>query len=306
MLAGNGLASISVLDLLLEAWPASDLLVLAPPDDARHSWQPSLALAAHARGVAVLEPPRVNDVDVIAQLGGHGTDLLLSVYYTQIFHPELLDVVEGPAVNVHPSLLPRHRGTAPLIWAIADGDTVTGVTVHRLTRGVDTGPIVDQRTLPIHPDDTGYSLHMKAANLVRAGIANILRSMLAGEGLPDGREQSGEVSHHSKRDPSLNHIDWSQPRERVRNVVRALAPPLPGAYTMLGGQRVHIDAVCAADVQGPVKLPGSVDFRTVPGAVLVWAGDGPLSVGACRVGGVPIAPAALRDRLGVREGEAAR
>ena len=90
------------------------------------------------------------------------------MYYTQLFRA-LLDAMRGRyALNFHPSLLPRHRGVAPLIWAIAEGDAKAGLTVHHIDADVDAGRIVMQRPLPIHRDDTGFSLHMKTAKLVRA------------------------------------------------------------------------------------------------------------------------------------------
>src|SRR5262245_60949870 len=126
VLAGNNEAAVLVLDLLLEEWAPADVLVIAPPGGAKHGWQPSLALHAAEHDVRVLEPEKVNDDEVVDELRRHGSDLLLSVYYTQLFRAPFLEAVDGPAVNFHPSLLPRHRGTAPLFWAIADGDEVDG------------------------------------------------------------------------------------------------------------------------------------------------------------------------------------
>lgn len=283
MLAGNSLAAVYVLDLMLEAWPATDVLVVAPPDALKHDWQPSLGAAARERGVETIEPERVNSPEVVEVLAARGSDLLLSVYYNQIFHPGLLAAVAGPALNFHPSLLPRHRGTAPLVWAVVEGDTTTGVTVHALTEGVDEGPVVLQSPLPIHPEDTGYTLHLKAARLVGAMAARLLRGLLAGAGLPPARDQRGEATHHGRRDPAVNHLDWTQTRERVRNVVRALASPLPGAYSLADGARVVFERVEPADGEGPPRTPGMVEVRPSDGRVLVWAGDGPLHVAGCRV-----------------------
>jgi methionyl-tRNA formyltransferase len=306
VLAGNSLAAAQVLELMLDVWDPAEILVVAAPDDSTHDWQPSLAETARAMGVTTLQPPKVNAPDVIETLRAWGPDLLLSVYYTQIFKPELLDVIAGPALNFHPALLPRHRGTAPLIWAIVDGDEVAGVSVHHLTKGIDTGPLVDQRSLPIHPDDTGYTLHLKASNLVSAMAARILRSLATGGGIPEGQDQAGDATYHSKRDPSVNHLDWRQSRERVRNVVRALAPPLPGAYSLLGALRLQIDAVSFAEVAGPARAPGMIEFRSVPGAAVIWAADGPVTVDACRVDGKPMSPADIKSLPDVIEGDFAR
>ena len=234
VLAGNNKAAVEVLELMLQLWDATEILVVAPPRGPQHSWQPSLAGHAATRGVEVVGPDDVNEGWIVDALRDRASDLLLSVYYTQIFSTSLLDVIHGPRLNFHPSLLPRHRGTAPLIWAIAEGDTQTGVSVHELTVGVDTGPILWQRPLPIHQDDTGYSLHLKAAALVRAIASDLLRRLQLGRDLPDPVAQSGNSTVHTSRDPQLNRIDWSQPDDRIRNIVRALAWPLPGAETSWG------------------------------------------------------------------------
>jgi methionyl-tRNA formyltransferase len=307
VLAGNSQAAVNVLDLLLEAWPREDILVLAPPDDAKHGWQPSLGVAAKERDVEVLQPEAVNDPSILGALDQRGTDLLLSVYYTQIFSPALLGSIRGPALNFHPSLLPRHRGTAPLIWAIVEGDTTTGVTAHVLAEGIDTGPTVDQRVLPIHPMDTGFSLHTKATNLVTAMAARLLRGLRAGTGLPEPRDQLGSVSVHTTRDPTVNHVNWSLPREDVRNIVRALAPPLPGAYSFVGDHRIVFEQVSTVETSTPARSPGMIEFRKPDGPAIVWAADGALAVDRFRVDAQEgIAGIELMHHFGVVDGDVAR
>ncbi len=278
VLAGNGLGGVYVLDLLIEAFPLDDILVIAPSEAERHDWQPVLADRARECGVAVLQPERVNDPDVLERVAVFGPDLLLSVYYTQIFRPELLQTINGPSLNFHPSLLPRHRGTAPLIWSIVEGDEMTGVSVHELTPGIDTGDLVYQRKLGIHPDDTGYSLHLKAANMVRAAAADLLRGLLRGEGLPASVEQHGVASYHSKKDPRVNHLDFTQSRDRVRNIVRALAPPLPGAHAMIGDRRVVFERVEVVAATTHPRLAATLQVERTKGQVFAWAADGPLEL----------------------------
>jgi methionyl-tRNA formyltransferase len=280
LLAGNSLAGCAVLDLLLEVWPPGDVLVVAPPPGSTAAWHPSLADHARGLGVDVIEPARVNDDSVVDRVVAHDTDLLLSVYYTQIFHPRLLASVDGPALNFHPARLPRHRGTAPLIWAIVEGDAVTGVSVHDLTEGIDTGDLRYLAPLPIHPDDTGHSLHLKAARLVSFLAADIIRRLTDGRGLPDPVEQRGEATYHSLRDPHVNHIDWNWTVRRVRDVVRALAPPLPGAYAELDGRRLTLCSAAVVPVLPALSHPpGVLEVSPVDGRVQVWAADGPIVVG---------------------------
>jgi methionyl-tRNA formyltransferase len=267
-----------VLDLLLERRPADAVLVLAPPGTSA-PWQESLAAAAASRGVRALTPDDVNAPSVEAAVREHSTRLLLSVYYTQIFRQHLIDaVVDGAAVNFHPSLLPRHRGHAPIIWSIVEGDSVTGLSLHRIDRGVDTGPLIFQRSLPIHPLDTGYTLHQKMNRLVAATAAELLRRWPRAADIPEGLPQVGRATVHRRDDPQVNHLDLTQPAERVRNVVRALAPPLPGAYVLVGGRPIVLTEVeSAAPPSGVPRPPGMVE-RAADGQVVIWAGDAPLRV----------------------------
>src|SRR4051812_22351352 len=269
--AGNGAAACASLDLVLSVLPPSQVLVLAPAGGPLHAWQDSLEAAAARRGVRCLTPERVNDPGVVAEIAAFEADLLLSVYYTQIFRPALLEAVNGPRLNVHPSLLPRHRGTAPLIWAIVEGDTRTGVTVHHLDTSVDTGRIVIQRELPIHDEDTGATLHDKATRLAVATVGDLLRRWARGEEIPDGYEQDGPSCLHRKADATLNLIDPLDSPERVARIVRALAPPLPGATIALRGGLLTLSRVTPVEIDGPA-------------GTLAWTPDGPVYL--LRSGGV--------------------
>lgn len=216
VLAGNNSAAVRVLDLLLEAEISDNVLCLAPPPAERASWHRSLAPEAIDRGVRTLQPSDVNSPETIETIRSFEPTMLLSVYYTQIFRRALIESVHGPCINLHPSLLPKHRGVAPLIWAIVDGDNATGATAHLIDRGIDTGAVLLQRRLPIHPDDTGAELHDKAARLVAAMCAELLRAHRAGIDLSVGRAQTGRASYRDRREPSVNHLVWSDPRGRIR------------------------------------------------------------------------------------------
>jgi len=274
-LAGNNLAAVYTLDLLLEAVEPDDLLLIAPRPSDQPDWQESLAAHARAREVACLAPANVNEPEIAERVASHNPALFLSVYYTQIFRAELMEAIGGRALNFHPSLLPRHRGNAPLIWAIVEGDRMTGLSVHHIDAGIDTGNVVVQRPLPLHENDTGYVLHPKMAKLVRATAGEIIRDLLAGKPIPPGLEQSGPASYHSARDPRVNHIEWSDPRERIRNIVRALAPPLPGAFSLVAGMPLVISRVDPVEAPAGAwpKTPGMVEVGSA-NAPIVWAGDG--------------------------------
>jgi methionyl-tRNA formyltransferase len=277
VLAGNNEASTLVLDLLLDRYEPGSILVLATPDSAVVDWQPSLAEHAAKLGIECIQPEDVNAPWVLDKISSHHPKLLLSVYYTKIFSPEFLERIDGPSLNFHPALLPRHRGVAPLIWALVEGDEEAGVSVHFIDEGTDTGPLVLQLRFPIEPDDTGYDLHRKAARAVRSAAANLLDQLAEHGRLPDPKPQEGRSSYHSKREPRLNRIDWTWPRDRVRNVVRALAPPLPGAYAVVGGERWVLCKVETGLLDGRTFPPGTVTTGE-PGGPEIWASDGPIVV----------------------------
>jgi methionyl-tRNA formyltransferase len=171
------------------------------------------------------------------------------------------------------------------VWSIVDGDTETGVTAHLIDAGVDTGEIVLQRTLPIHPNDTGHDLHHKAARLVSAVAAELLREWLATGQLPARSPQTGATSYHGKRDPQLNHIDFAEPAERIRNIVRALAPPLPGAWFEVGGRRLTVERVSHVATASRSLTPGMIE-RLPDGDWAVWTGDLLLRIDAFNDGAV--------------------
>jgi len=276
VLAGNNIAGQYALDVAVNLLGADAVTVLAPPDTSTAGWQVSLARSARALGVVTLTPADVNAQEAVSAVAEAAPGLVLSVYYTQIFKAPFFAAIDCPAINFHPSLLPRHRGTAPLIWAIADGETRTGVTAHHIDTGIDTGDVVDQQALPIHRDDTGFSLHRKAALLVRAMTASLLRQWARDGSLPPRRQQHGEASYHSRKDPPLNHVDWSAPSERVRNVVRALAHPLPGAHAWLDRRRIVLDRVEPVPAAGRGQRPPGMVTLLDGGEPAVWAADGPV------------------------------
>jgi methionyl-tRNA formyltransferase len=303
VLAGNNLAAVYTLELLLQALRPGAILAIAPDPNRPAPWHVSLQRAAGEAGVQCLTPTDVNDPEVLVRVRDHRPELLLSVYYTQIFREGMVEAIAGPALNFHPSLLPRHRGTAPLIWAIIEGDSVTGITVHHIDEGVDTGNIVIQHPLPIHPADTGYHLHLKTAKLVRSVAADLIRMWAAGEDIPAGRQQTGEATYHSSRDPNVNHIDWSLDRARIRNIVRAIAPPLPGAFTLIDGEPLVLARVEPIERSGSKrKPPGMVELvRGQP--PIVWAGDGAMELTTFIDDGVARTGEDLAHSRGIVEGQ---
>jgi methionyl-tRNA formyltransferase len=180
-------------------------------------------------GLPVLQPPRVRDEKFIAELRALQPDLIVVAAYGQILPPAILDLPRLGCLNIHTSLLPKCRGAAPIQWAIANGDTETGVTIMKMDEGLDTGDIVAQCRTPIHPEDDSVTLHDRLARLGAELLVQTIPDYAAGKIQPVPQPAEG-VSHAPKIKKEDGHIDWNQPARTILNRLRAFTP-WPGAFT---------------------------------------------------------------------------
>jgi methionyl-tRNA formyltransferase len=153
------------------------------------------------------------------------------VAYGQILPPAILDLPRHGCLNIHASLLPQYRGAAPIQWAIANGDTETGVTIMKMDAGLDTGPIVSQRRTPIRPEDDSATLHDRLARLGAELLVQTIPDYVAGKIQPVPQPAEG-ASHAAKIKKEDGRIDWNQPAQTIWNRLRAFTP-WPGAFTFL-------------------------------------------------------------------------
>ena len=174
-------------------------------------------------------------------------DLLLSVHSGTIIREPVLSLPRHGGLNVHFSLLPRHRGMFPLGHAILEGDEYTGVTVHKIDRGLDTGPILFQERFPISPSDTYHTLYTEGTNravrLVNAAIGQVA----SGRALKF-REQVGEPSYHDRSSYPPNEIDLCSGPKGIRRHVRALTSPrYEPPHILIGGTKFYVTPKLATD-----------------------------------------------------------
>jgi len=188
----------------------------------------SLALKLN---LPVLQPARARDEQFIAELRGLKPDLIVVVAYGHILPQTILDLSEFGCLNVHTSLLPKYRGAAPIQWAIANGETETGVTVMKMDAGLDTGPIISQRRIPILPEDDSATLHDRLARLGAELLAQTIPDFVAGKVQPQPQPVEG-VGHAPKIKKEDGRIDWNLPAKTIWNRLRAFTP-WPGAFTFL-------------------------------------------------------------------------
>jgi methionyl-tRNA formyltransferase len=265
--AGTAPFAELVLEGLIARERRPDVLVTNPDRPrGRHGTPqaPRIKTLAEGLGVPVLQPDRLSNADALAALLGYAPDVFVVCAYGQIVAQAVLDAVE--TIVVHPSLVPRWRGAAPVERALMAGETDLGVCTLRMTAGVDEGPVGDAR--PVHVPraaDAGRAYELLAPAAVE-GVAATLDAIAAGAA--DWRPQSGEATYAAKIGPADKEIDWSRPAVAIADQVRALSPHI-GAVTELAGRRTRIWRARPGDGPAP---PSSAD------RLVIAAGEGWLDV----------------------------
>jgi methionyl-tRNA formyltransferase len=232
---------------------------------------------ALSRGLPVLQPPRARNESFIAELGSLRPELLVVAAYGQILPQAILDVPRFGCLNVHTSLLPRHRGAAPIQWAILNGDAETGVTIMKMDAGMDTGPIVTQVATPISPADDAQTLHDRLAELGGELLVKTVPDYVAGRIAPHPQPIEG-ATHARKIRKEDGQIDWAQSARAIRNRVRAFVP-WPGAFThqMVEG-RPRLLKIWSVEIEPKFSGPPGTILQADRSGVLVACGEQALRI----------------------------
>ena len=191
-----------------------------------------MANIAAARSVALVQPESINTPEGVAALRELRPDLLVVAAYGQILSKEVLAVPAVGTINVHASLLPKYRGAAPVAYAILNGETQTGVTIIKVTPGLDSGDMILQEALDILPDDTTGSLEARLAVLGAKLAVEAVRKYQAGGPVAGVRQDPALVTKAPKIKKEFGLIDWTKPADYIERFVLAMQP-WPTAYTFL-------------------------------------------------------------------------
>ncbi|MFM9195288.1 MAG: methionyl-tRNA formyltransferase, partial [Planctomycetia bacterium] len=223
--------------------------------------------AAAAAGVPILDPERINDPDSIAAIRAFGPDLLVVCDYGQILSPAALAVAPYGGINLHGSLLPRHRGAAPVQWAILAGDAVTGVSVIHMTPALDAGHVITTRETPIGPADTAATLEERLAGMGVDAVLDAIGAVVAAGpgGTPGVPQDPGRVTRAPRLAKQDGAVPWSQPAAHIERMRRALEPwPRTTSFLHLGDRpplRVVLEDVAVVDTppgDGQAPAPGTI------------------------------------------------
>jgi methionyl-tRNA formyltransferase len=233
-----------------------------------------VALEAEARDLPLRQPEVLQRRAELDALEALSPDLILTVAFGKIFRPRLLSLPRLGCYNLHPSLLPRYRGLSPVPRAILRGDAATGVTVYRMTEGVDAGPIVAQREIALAPRETGGTLTARLAELGAELLVSVVRRLEDGP-LEARPQDESRASFAPRLERDQGRLDWRLPATQVDRVVRAF-DPWPGTFTHCRRLRVKVLEVEAVDEMPRAEPPGTVLrirggeaplVATLPGAV---------------------------------------
>jgi methionyl-tRNA formyltransferase len=227
------------LSVLLSLGVDVPLVVTHEDDPDENIWFGSVAELAALNRIPTITPGDPNVSGVVEQVKACEPDWIFSFYYRKMLSEALLVLPTRGAYNLHGSLLPRYRGRVPINWAVLRGESETGASLHRMEIKPDAGPLVDQEAVTILPNDTAHDVFQKVTN---AAERVLLRSVPA---MRDGRAKETPLdlaagSYFGRRRPDDGRIDWSVPAWEVHNLIRAVAPPYPGAFFDTDTVRIHI------------------------------------------------------------------
>ncbi|HXY77045.1 MAG TPA: formyltransferase [Steroidobacteraceae bacterium] len=263
---------VRCLKTLLSAGVEVPLVVTVRDDPKETQWFASVAATAIDYGLHVLTPAEANTPALERAVADLEPEFIFSFYYRSMLGAPLLREARRGALNMHGSLLPKYRGRAPVNWAIINGERESGATLHYMVERADAGDIVDQQAVPILEDDDAREVFAKVTVAAEMVLARALPLLIAGTA-PRTPQRVEAGQYFGRRRPEDGRIDWRQSALAIHNLVRAVAPPFPGAFTDVEGERWYLHRTRLASQ----PAPGS--------AVQLFAANGDCFI-ACADGGV--------------------
>lgn len=261
------------LDAVLRAGHEVPLVVTHPTSDHAYEtiWADSVRALAESRGIPVIECQRACPVRVGDAVREARADVILSSDWRTWLDPRIYEIPPHGALNIHDALLPRYAGFAPLNWAILNGETETGVTVHWMNELFDLGDILLQERVPIGPDETVTEVFRRTLPLFDTLAVRALELLDSGDP-PRTRQDPSQATFFHKRSECDSLIDWREPRGRIRNLIRAQSDPYPNAFTFHQGRKLKVKRASLA-ASTYCGSPGRVFARRPEGVVVIAGAD---------------------------------
>ncbi len=289
---------VRCLSVLLAQGVEVKLVVTHRDNPMENIWFESVAELAALHGIPVITPDNPNTPEVVEQIRALQPDFFFSFYYREMLKAQLLAIPTQGALNMHGSLLPKYRGRVPVNWAIICGETETGSTLHYMTEKPDNGDIVAQQGVPILPDDTALQVFQKVTVAAEMALNEALPALLAGNAKAVKQDLSlgGYFGGRKAEDGVIN---WSQSAQQIHNLVRAVAPPYPGATTSLMGKPMRILQTLVTKC----TAAGQPGFYVKEGRAYAICGQGVLRVVSFELDGIEMSAEAFAGRYGTERFE---
>ena len=262
--AGTPVFAAHALEALLKAGHEIAMVLTQPDRPAGRGMQvtsSSVKRLAQQHELPLLQPHSLKQSEIDAQLTSINADVMVVAAYGLILPASILNIPRLGCLNIHASLLPRWRGAAPIQRSILAGDCETGITIMQMDQGLDTGPMLLQRSIPITSDDTSQTLHDKLSLLGGGCIVEALSLLQQGR-LPATAQDETTASYASKLTKSESKIDWQLDAEQINRAVRAFNPH-PGAHSL-----IHASPLKIWQAEVAVSSPGN------PGEVISTEREG--------------------------------
>jgi methionyl-tRNA formyltransferase len=266
-------------------------LVITHQDNPKETiWFDSVAKLAALHDIQVITPDDPNTREIINIINKLQPSHFFSFYYRMMLKRELLSVPTHGAFNMHGSLLPQYRGRVPVNWAIINGETQTGATLHVMNEKPDNGEVVDQQAVPILPNDTAFDVFNKVTVAAEVTLDRCLPALLNGTATLRKQDLS-QGKYYGGRKAEDGRIDWRQSAAQIHNLIRAVAPPFPGAFTSIQGKPIRIlRSLLAAEKNPRSPIP---QFYIENNRLYADCGSGVLRILHIELEGKNIAPETL-------------
>ncbi|MFK7461536.1 bifunctional UDP-4-amino-4-deoxy-L-arabinose formyltransferase/UDP-glucuronic acid oxidase ArnA [Pseudomonas sp. Env-10] len=272
-------------------------------DPKENNFYGSVAQLCARNGIPVHAPEDANHPLWVERIAKLNPEYIFSFYYRNLLSEPLLATARKGAFNLHGSLLPKYRGRAPANWVLVNGETETGVTLHRMVKRADAGAILAQQKVTIERTDTGLSLHAKLREAATALLRDALPQLAQGKLIETAQDDS-KATYFGRRTAADGKLDWKKPAEQLFNLVRAVTQPYPGAFCAVGEHKLIVwqaDVVKGNEGLAPGRVISVNPLR-------IACGEDSLVVkfGQRNENGLYLAGPSLADELGLVDGSVLR
>ncbi|ELQ19144.1 bifunctional UDP-glucuronic acid decarboxylase/UDP-4-amino-4-deoxy-L-arabinose formyltransferase [Pseudomonas fluorescens BRIP34879] len=272
-------------------------------DPKENNFYGSVAQLCARNGIPVHAPEDANHPLWIERIAKLNPDYIFSFYYRNLLSEALLATAKNGAFNLHGSLLPKYRGRAPANWVLVNGETETGVTLHRMVKRADAGAILAQQKVTIDRSDTGLTLHAKLRDAATSLLRDALPQLVQGK-LTETAQDESQATCFGRRTAADGKLDWKKPAEQLFNLVRAVTQPYPGAFCAVGEHKLIVWQ--AEVIQGNEGLaPGRV-ISVNPLRIACGQDSLVIKFGQRNATGLYLAGPSLADELGLVDGSVLR